>query len=128
MHSVKMQFLIYKLIHKDFAVLPKCRSCPCFSAALFRSRRHKLCIAHFRAKHEKYAHTVDPDGPGKIISHSAGHSVVNNNVPLIGRQQKCLFFNPLFQKFTYPLQMPLTNYAISKGKSSPLFRFLLLTF
>ena len=68
MHSVKMQFLIYKLIHKDFAVLPKCRSCPCFSAALFRSRRHKLCIAHFRAKHEKYAHTVDPDGPG-ILGH-----------------------------------------------------------
>ena len=122
MHSVKMQFLIYKLIHKDFAVLPKCRSCPCFSAALFRSRRHKLCIAHFRAKHEKYAHTVDPDGPGKIIS----QSVANNNVPLIGRQQKCLFFNPLLKKFTYRLQMPLTNYAISKGKSSPSYQKFLM--
>ena len=112
-----------------FAVLPECRFCmpaPAFSAALFRSRRHKLCIAHFRAKHEKYAHTVDPDGPGKIISHSAGHSVVNNNVPLIGRQQKCLFFNPLFQKFTYPLQMPLTNYAISKGKSSQSYQKFLM--
>lgn len=76
MHSVKMRFLIYKLIHKAFAVLPKGRSCPCFSAALFRSHHHKLCIAHFRAKHEKYAHTVDPDGLDKIISHSADNSVV----------------------------------------------------
>ena len=126
MHSVKMRFLIYKLIHKAFAVLPKCRSCPCFSAALFRSRRHKVCIAHFRAKHEKYAHTVDSGGLGKIISHSAGHSVVNNNVPLIGRQQKRLFFNPLLKKFTYRLQMPLTNYAISKGKSSPSYQKFLM--
>ena len=86
MHSVKMRFLIYMLIHKAFAVLPKCRSCPYFSAALFRSRRHKLCIAHFRAKNEKYAHTVDPDGLGKIISHSADHSVVIIMSPLIGRQ------------------------------------------
>lgn len=31
------------------AVLPECRSCPCFLAAFSRSRRHKLHIVHFRA-------------------------------------------------------------------------------
>ncbi len=28
-------------------------------------RRHKLCIAHFRAKHEKLAHAVAPPLPKK---------------------------------------------------------------
>ena len=35
MHSVKMRFLIYKLVYKAFAVLPKCRSCPYFSTRYF---------------------------------------------------------------------------------------------
>ena len=45
----KVQLLQFK---SQFAVLPKCRSCPYFSAALFRSYHRK------------------------IISHSDGHSVV----------------------------------------------------
>ena len=39
------------------AVLPECRSCPCFSVALFRSAFRESCHR-------------------KIISHSDGHSVV----------------------------------------------------
>ena len=58
------------------------------TAALFRSRRHKLCIAHFRASTKTHSHRCssspqkvfrlfgEPDGLGKIISHPAGHSVV----------------------------------------------------
>ena len=41
-------------------------------------RRRKLCFAHFRAMHEKFAHSVAPPLPdcrGKVISHSDRYSV-----------------------------------------------------
>lgn len=61
-----------------FAVLPECRSCPCFSAALFYSYHRK------------------------IISHSDGHSVVNrqNKKPIHrdikNRRERCSRFKMMF--------------------------------
>ena len=55
---------------------------PAFSAALFRSRRRKLCIAYFRAKHEKYAHAVAPPLPKKSNDFSGTPTVLAKSYPI----------------------------------------------
>ena len=66
-----------------FAVLPECRSCPCFSAALFRSAFRESCHR-------------------KIISHSDGHSVVNRQSKkpihrdIKNRRERCSRFKMMF--------------------------------
>lgn len=55
-----------------FYPCPRQAASPC-------SRRHKLCIAHFRAKHEKLAHAVVPPLPKKSADFSGspcGHRTV----------------------------------------------------
>ena len=66
-----------------FAVLPECRffiPAP-ISAALPCSRRRKLCIARFRAKHEKFAHSVAPPLPKKSFDFSGTPAVFARSYP-----------------------------------------------
>ena len=53
-----------------------------FTATLFRSHRHKLCIAHFRAKHEKLAHAVVPPLPKKSADFSGALAVIVQSYPI----------------------------------------------
>ena len=47
-----------------------------------RSRRHKLRIAHFRASHEKFAHSVVPPLPKKSIDFSGAPTVLAKSYPI----------------------------------------------
>lgn len=47
-----------------------------FTSASLRSRRHKLCTAHFRAKHENLTHAVVPPLPKKSNDFSRAPTVI----------------------------------------------------
>ena len=68
-----------------FAGLSECRfsiPAPESHRSVAVLRRHKLCIARFRAKHEKFAHAVAPPLPKKSYDFSGSLIVITQSYPI----------------------------------------------
>lgn len=68
-----------------FAGLPECRfsvPAPESHRSVASLRRHKLCFAHFRAMHEKFAHAVAPPLPKKSDDFSGAPTVLAKSYPI----------------------------------------------